>query len=68
MRHFAEATRFSVVYLCHCFHRKLEETAGFCVTHRGGYSCIGFYSCFLVSGLLSGDTVVCTLVAEVPDR
>lgn len=41
---------------------------GCCVTHRGGYSCICFYSCFLAFGLLSGDTAVCTPAAEVPDR
>ena len=66
--HSAEASTLSVVRLCHCFHRKLErqEMAGCCTTHRGGYSCICFYSCFLASGLLSGDTAVCTLAAEVP--
>jgi len=37
-----------------------------CVTHRGGCSCICFYSCFLASGLLSGDKAVCTPAAEVP--
>lgn len=36
------------------------------LTHRGGYSCICFCSCFLAFGPLSGDTAVCTLAAEVP--
>lgn len=55
--------------ICVTFHRKLErqEMAGCYVTHRGGYSCICFYSCFLAFGLLSGDTAVYTPAAEVPE-
>lgn len=55
--------------ICVTFHRKLwrQEMAGCCVTHRGGYSCICFYSCFLAFGPLSGDTAVCTPAAEVPE-
>lgn len=66
----AGASTLSGVYLCHSFHRKMErqEMAGCCITYRGGYSCICFYSCFLASALLFGDTAVCTLAAEVPDH
>lgn len=46
-------------------HRKWQVD---CDTYRGGYSCICFCSCFLASGLLCGDTAVCTPAAEVPDR
>lgn len=65
----AGASALTGVYLCHSFHRKLgrQEMAGCCETYRGGYSCICFYSCFLASGLLFGDTAVCIPAAEVPD-